>query len=476
VLIVLLHLRANATMCDCFGNPLAHKKSDGSFTRQSPSLKNPQTRIPEKLAAVGFRENWQQSLYRGITAPFMPFNLRGEQFIRHPAMDKLSDLRYRTNFCYLLLGMLLWASFCGYMVYEIVDATCMHHGWTDCQVSQRRDSEAWKKDAAPLDVFMRTRDSFLTADIRACKIVDGSFSNYLTHASKNPPEIHPEEGGCEIPPSMLVSGDLIDRPPSDGGCLLFAGDVGYSWCNRLSGAKVIGQYGDPDYSFILVDIKANVKDLIAAGNESAISFAVPEIVGQDSQVEWTSMYYTFETHKPITKELFFQKVEVENGKGEKKQYTQYHHEFNRWYHTAPLEQLLAGETMTIATLYLRATTSRLEVKEWYPKTIRNVPEVARGFFTALFFMGSVLFFCLHHVLPKRLQSYEELQLPVGRATLTERESKLLALTDPEECQESNGNTDLKATPKVLLGVVSGSSEKETSLASTEVESTTSVEV
>jgi len=404
-------------MCDCFGNAsMRRNTSTGKMTRESRWLGRPQTSIPQKLAAIGLNENLQQFAYKGITQPFMPFQIKGEQFVQHPQQGKLFDLRYKFNICYLLVGLFLWAGFGGYVVYEILLSTCSAHGWTTCKVSQHTESSAWVDDAAPLDVFMRTRDPFLTADIRSCKIVSGSFPNYIKHASKNPPEIHPEEGGCEIPPSMLVSGDLVDQPPSDGGCLLYPDDKGYSWCKRLSGAKVLGQYGDPEYSFILVDIKAKVKDLIAAGNNTAISFAVPEIVGGGTTEVWTSMYYTFDSLKPIVKELFFQKVNVQNSDGDAKQFTQYHHEFNRWEYTPPSVGALAEEEVKVATLYLRATTSKLAVEEWYVKTLLGVPQEVGGFFTFTVFFGAFLYFCLHHLCPKRLAGFEEVAIAKGQDT------------------------------------------------------------
>jgi len=243
-----------------------------------------------------------------------------------------------------------------------------------------------------------------------------------------------------IPPSMLVSGDLIDKPPSEGGCLLFGSDTGYAWCNRLSGAKVVGQFGDPDYSFIKVEIKAKVKDLTANGVTNppftTVSFVLPEIVGEDNKVVWTSMYYTFDVFNPIIKEIFFQRVDVEDAKGNVKQFTQYHHEFNRWDNPPDLQSLSPEDDLTVATLYLRATVASLKVKEWYPKGILDVLGAAGGFSTFLFFVGSVIYLLMHHVCPRRLRSYEELEVPVGMVVFDKFDKEAKVIPGAEVGMES----------------------------------------
>jgi hypothetical protein len=169
---------------------------------------------------------------------------------------------------------------------------------------------------------------------------------------------------------------------------------------------------------------------------TSVSFVLPEIVGEDNKVVWTSMYYTFDVFKPIIKEIFFQRVDVEDAKGNLKQFTQYHHEFNRWDNPPHLPSLSPEDDITVATLFLRATVASLKVKEWYPKGILDVAGAAGGFSTFLFFIGSVLYLLMHHVCPRRLRSYEELEPPVGMVIFDKFDKEAKAIAGVEVGMES----------------------------------------
>jgi hypothetical protein len=97
-----------------------------------------------------------------------------------------------------------------------------------------------------------------------------------------------------------------------------------------------------------------------------------------------------------------------------KTYLQYHHEYNRWERSNTggsgqiRSDLLVGETIKVATIYLRATSSRIVHDERQVKTLYDFPKDAGGFWTASLFLGAFSYLLLKLVFPRNVADFSDL--------------------------------------------------------------------
>jgi hypothetical protein len=187
---------------------------------------------------------------------------------------------------------------------------------------------------------------------------------------------------------------------------------------------------------VKINVQANANELFAAGNYSNLDFVFPEFVGGKTD-DWNSVYYTFDPFYPMKKEMFFQRNDVVKHSSmeflsskmpkAERTYLQYHHEYNRWErHTSGgsgqiRSDLLARETLTVATIYLRATSSRIVYDERQVKTLYDFPKDAGGFWTASLFFGACCHFLLQLVFPKRVATFLELLQRAERSKTLQHE-------------------------------------------------------
>merc|ERR1712048_420435 len=96
----------------------------------------------------------------------------------------------------------------------------------------------------------------------------GDYQGYKTNLLMN--QIDPSKGGCAEPSYVnLSSENNLSTLVSDGGCKLYENDNAYryGWCYKLS-SPVVGQFGDPSFRFLKINVVADTEGLIAAGNYS----------------------------------------------------------------------------------------------------------------------------------------------------------------------------------------------------------------
>jgi len=168
---------------------------------------------------------------------------------------------------------------------------------------------------------------------------------------------------------------------------------------------------------VKVHVQAKTKEVIAAGNYSNLDFIFPEYVG-GTTAGWNSVYYTFDPFTPMKKEMFFQRADIVRHSSleflsstkpkPESTYLQYHHEYNRWERHVPLNDLLAQDTITVATIHLRATSSRIIYDERQVKTLYDFPKDVGGFWTAILFISAVCYTVLQRLFPARVVNFSEL--------------------------------------------------------------------
>jgi hypothetical protein len=272
------------------------------------------------------------------------------------------------------------------------------------------------------DVYVRSMHKHLSLNLQSCLITHGDYVSYKKHRADN--RIHPIEGGCASPKVVDLSGEQFDTPVADGGCKLFESDNGYKkgWCQRIS-SPVVGQFGDPAFRFVKIDVVANITGLLANRNFSNLDFIYPEFVGGKKD-DYNSVYYTFDPFYPMKKEMFFQRSEIVKHSSleflsskesePSRTYLHYHHEYNRWERSNTggsgqiQSDLLAKGTMIVATIYLRATSSRIVYDERQVKTLYDFPKDAGGFWTASLFLGAFGYVLLKVVFPGKVADFSDL--------------------------------------------------------------------
>merc|ERR1711959_344418 len=142
----------------------------------------------------------------------------------------------------------------------------------------------------------------------------------------------------------------------------------------------------------------------------------------------------------MKKEMFFQRIEmVKHSSLEflsskvpkaERTYLQYHHEYNRWERSntggsgqiRSEAELLAQESLTVATIYLRATSSRVVYDERQVKTLYDFPKDAGGFWTASLFLGAFGYFLLKQFFPKKVADFSELLQRDHQKQMLQREA------------------------------------------------------
>jgi len=167
-----------------------------------------------------------------------------------------------------------------------------------------------------------------------------------------------------------------------------------------------------------------VKELFTAGNYSTLDFIFPEFVGGKAGDDLNSVYYTFDPFYPMKKEMFFQRTDIVKHSSleflsskmpkPERTYLQYNREINRWERNKSggsgqiRSDLLARETLTVATIYVRATSSRIVYDERQVKTLYDFPKDVGGFWTAILFSGACVFVILKLSFPMRVAVFSEL--------------------------------------------------------------------
>jgi len=164
--------------------------------------------------------------------------------------------------------------------------------------------------------------------------------------------------------------------------------------------------------------------MFAKGNYTNLDFIYPEFVGGKKQDDYNSVYYTFDPFYPMKKEMFFQRSEIVKHSSleflsskvpePERTYLQYHHEYNRWERSNVggssqiRSDLLTQESITVATIYLRATSTRMVYDERQVKTLYDFPRDAGGFWTACLFLGAMGYLLLKMVFPVKTADFSEL--------------------------------------------------------------------